>query len=114
MTDLILSKISGAFTEVQHHRIAKIINLASTQAEIERLEAEVVTNLAKQEKLNLARAEILQLDEQLTAEGVSIRVTMSEYNHSVGLIMGKELWISAEPANIADLSQNVIFIKGVA
>lgn len=68
--DLILSKLTGAFTEAEHHKI-----VAKLQA---------------------------QEDASITLGNPEI------YHHSVGLIMGKELWISAEPANITDLKQKVV------
>lgn len=66
--DLILSKISGAFTEKEHHKIA-----ATLSAETDENEA----------------------------------LGNPTYNYSVGLIMGKEIVISAPPENIVNLCQKV-------
>ena len=40
MADLILSKIDGVSTEIEHERINKIVSLASLEADIKRLEVE--------------------------------------------------------------------------
>ena len=60
-------------------------------------------------------AEALQLKNELEAEGVAIlSIVMARYNHSVGLIMGQELWISAEPVNMTNFKQNIATASGVA
>ena len=106
MADLILQKIAGVSTEAEHHRIAKIIKLASTEAEVSRLEKDSL-----EDELAEAKAEVTQLTNELTSEGITARITMSEYPHSVGLIMGKELWISAPSSNLNILKQKVTSIR---
>jgi len=108
MAELILLQIDGTFTQEDHHRIAKIINLAATNAEIKALQRDRLAVL----ELADAQAEALQLESELTSEGITTRVTMrQEYNHGVGLIMGRELWISALPEDINDLSRMISRVR---
>lgn len=112
MPDLVLLKLSKVSSEVEHHRIAKILKLATIQTEITKLEIGVVTG-DKLVELKEAKTEALQLESELISEGVAVRVSMQEYNHSVGLIMGREIVISALPENLNDLERKVIAVSKV-
>ena len=118
MPDLVLKKIGGVASEAEHEKIAKIVKLATAQAEVKRLEAEVIPipiklgELSPTDELTEAKAEVSQLESELTAEGITTRISMAEYPHSVGLVMG-ELWLSAPPENLEDLRQKVLSIRAV-
>ena len=105
MPELVLSKIDGTFSQIEHHKIAKIVKLASINAEI----IDVQTHKPKDKKLlKELQDEVMQLISELTAEAVVIPpIVMTKYNYSIGLIMGKELLISALPENIDNLKQNI-------
>ena len=109
MAELTQIKLDGISSEVEHHRIAKILKLATTNAEVKRLEVEG----DKPEELAEAKAEALQLESDLNLEGIAVRVSMPEYNYGIGLVMGRGLIISSLQANLNDLRRKIIAIRGV-
>jgi len=113
MAELQMKIVEGAFTEAEHHKIAKVFKLAMAQVVVKSLGENPKLNPDELIELTEAQADVSQLEEELTAEKVEVRVSILKgYPHSIGLLNGESLVLSALPENLTDLQRKVTTVMG--
>jgi hypothetical protein len=108
MANLILQKVTGTFNQADHHKIAEVVALASKEAEIKVLVADVLTPKADIDK---AKADAKAIDDDLKAKGITDRVADIGYAYGIGLIMEKDLLISTLSKDLVDLNSKVVSVS---
>ena len=84
--------LTGLSDELEHHKVANVLKLATVNAEIDELKK------PNSEEGKALTEEANQLEAELNTQGVSVRLNLVKpFSYSIGLLMGKELVISSLP-----------------
>ena len=106
MSDLVLRKLNIPSTQAMHSIIADVMNIASLEADIAELKA---INPADKESVVL-ESEIAEIETRLPSE--IAKINFDKMNYGIGLIMEKELWLSAPKDKIDTIEQLIMNFYG--